>query len=46
MVLWKMKKKPALIPHKKCLLNHHFSPYLVHVHSKNDITPATSQNYI
>jgi hypothetical protein len=26
--------KIALVPHKNCLLNHHFSPYLVHAHSK------------
>jgi len=27
-----MMKKPALIPRKTCLLNHHFSPHLVHAH--------------
>ena len=36
MVLRKMikKKKPALIAHKNCILNHHFSPHLVHAHSE------------
>jgi len=24
----------AIISHKNCLLNHHFSPHLVHAHSK------------
>jgi len=27
-------QKPALIPHKNCLLNHHFSPHSVHAHSE------------
>jgi hypothetical protein len=30
----KMIKKPALIPHKNCLLCHHLSPHLVHAHSE------------
>jgi len=46
MVLRKIIKKPALNPHKNCLLNHHISSHMVHAHSENDITPATSQNYI
>ena len=34
--IWYLGKwqKPALIPHKICLLNHHFSPHLVHAHSE------------
>ena len=31
---WENDQKPALIPHKICLLNHHFSPHLVHAHSE------------
>ena len=31
---WKMIQKPALIRHEYCLLNRHFSPHLVHAHSK------------
>ena len=27
-------RKPAVIPHKNCLLNHHFSPYIVHTYLK------------
>ena len=27
-------QKCALISYKQCLLNHHFSPHLVHAHSK------------
>jgi len=34
-------RKAALIPHSNCLLNHHFSPPLVHVRSKN----GASQKY-
>jgi len=30
MVLRKVIKKPALVPRKNCLLNHHFSPRLLH----------------
>ena len=33
-VTYENDKKTDLIPHKNCLLNHHFSPYLVHVHSE------------
>jgi len=33
-----MIKQPALIPYKNCLLNYHFSPTLVHVHSTQNIS--------
>ena len=33
-----MIKKPALIPNKNCLLNHHFNPHLVHAHSEYNIS--------
>jgi len=41
-----IKKKPALIPHKNRLLNHHFSPHLCMHIQNSDITPVTSHNYI
>ena len=31
---------------KKLSLNHQFSPHFLDARSKNDVTPATSQNYI
>ena len=34
MLLRKMIQKSALILHKHCLLNHHFSPHLLHIHSE------------
>ena len=34
MVLRKTVTKPALIPHKNCLWNHHFSSHLVHGRSE------------
>ena len=38
--------KPALSPHKNFLLNHHFLlAWCMHIQN-NDISPATSQNYI
>ena len=43
MVLRKMiKKKPALIPRKNCLLNHNFSPHLVHAHLEQYYTSNLS----
>jgi len=46
MVLRKNDQKPALIPHKKCLLNHHFSPHLVHAHSEKYYTSDLSERYM
>jgi len=37
-------RNPALIPHKNCLLNHHFSPHLLHAIQNYDITPETYHN--
>jgi hypothetical protein len=31
-ILSKILKKPAPIPRKSCILNHHFDPHLVHAH--------------
>jgi len=28
------KKIPALIPHKNCPMDHHFSPHFLHAHSE------------
>ena len=47
-LIWYLGKssKTALIRHKNCLLNHQFSPHLVHAHSKQWYYSRTSQNYI
>jgi hypothetical protein len=42
---WKnCKKKPTLIPHKNCLLNHPFSHHLVHAQNNYFTPPGNSQN--
>jgi hypothetical protein len=41
-----MIKNPALISHKNCLLNHHFSLHLVHAHSEQHFTSDLSELYV
>ena len=43
----KIIKKIVLIRYKNCLLNHHFSPLLLHIQkNKSNITLVNPQNYI